>query len=372
MIQDVLLYSPRSVNLEQLSLGNIGLTTEQGRLLGLRNDQTVKGIVDESGSSILLSTEYANLRLAISPSMTPGFSILFKVILTAQGAHLDVIRNAVSSGKNNSGELRKSTRSPGIFSGLISRLNYLYHLTSPITSARIFTNPILLGKIISTIHDEFSPSQEKNEILNNTESISSETVKSALLSSGLFNVMRNGKKNLTLKNILEIARDNIEDVMSSIKDLELKDITDAIDYMESSQLLGVIRQEQQETMYRFPIFFQNSAAAEICIHRDDKKDKNSHHESLWKIDIDLPLDEKSAISINARLRNLSVLDLYVWTEDKALKTLLESSTDTLRNNLSTWDISLNTCQVISGNRPTASSTEKPHHYRAGTSLDCLT
>lgn len=372
MIQDVSLYSPRSVNLEQLSLGNIGLTTEQGRLLGLRSDQTVKGIVDESGNNIILITEYANLRMAISPSLTPGFSFLFKVILTAQGAQLDVVRSSASKGTNNSLDTKKSTLSPRKFSGLINRLNYLYHLDSPITSIKVFANPVLLGKIISIIHDEFSPPQERDELLNSTESISADTIKASLLSSGLFRARKNDKKNLTLVNILEIVRENIDDISLSINDLELKDITDAIDYMESSQLLGVLRQEQQESMYRFPIFFHNSGAAEICIHRDEKEDKDKHHESQWKIDINLPLDEKSTIAINVRLSNLSVLDLYVWTEDKALKTLLESSIGILRNDLSKWDISLNTCRVILGNRPQAASLENPNHSRAGTSLDCLT
>lgn len=372
MIQDVFFYAPRSVNIEQLSLGNIGLSTEQGRLLGLRNDQTVKGIVDSSGTNITLSTDHANLRMAISPSLTPGFSFLFKSSLTAQGVQLSVIRSALALAEDNSVEHKKVQQSPGKLAGFMNRINYLYNLNSPIAAIKVFANPELMQRIVSTLIDELPPSPEPDEILSKKESISANTLKTALIASGLFKGESKSSQKLTVKNILKMSRNNIESLKLSIKDLTLEDINDAIDYMDSSQLLGILRQEQQEPMYRFPILFQDAPAADICIYRDAKDEQKRHQESFWKVDIELPLNEKHALSISAQLKDASVLDLYIWTSDRTLLTLLESSISVLRNNLSMWDIALNTCQILFGERPPGTASEKPHYYRAGTSLDCLT
>jgi ABC-type amino acid transport system permease subunit len=94
MIPDVQPNHLRPVNLDQTVAGGIKLSTEQGRALGLRNEQTVRGVVDESGLRVVLTTDQGSLQLPLPSRAQVFMELMFRTWVTPRGFVLQPLGQA--------------------------------------------------------------------------------------------------------------------------------------------------------------------------------------------------------------------------------------------------------------------------------------
>lgn len=371
MIPDVQPNHLRPLNLDQTVAGGIRLSTEQGRALGLRNDQTVRGVADENGTRILLTTDHGSLQLTL-PGRAQAFAeLMFRSWLTPRGFLLQPL--ALADRKAEKSTLQATT-APGsatpAAASLPSRANYLLPLQTPLGALSVFANPQSLRQWVNPSTRHTAERAEPGILLPTRDNISAITIKAALMSSGLF--AQQGVANpVTLKTLLEAAKKRLEDTRIGDSAIEMKDIDEAIDYLESAQLQAIAKQEIQEVFYRFPLLFNDAPPGEASIQRE-KTHEQADHDMPWRFDVELPMDEQHNVQISLQLSQGSNLNLVIWSRSEALVSLMEQELSALARQLSTWDMLLDHCQIVFGERPHTHRSRDVPSPLTGQHLDCYT
>ncbi len=375
MIPDVQPNHLRPVNLDQTVAGGIKLSTEQGRALGLRNEQTVRGVVDESGLRVVLTTDQGSLQLPLPSRAQVFMELMFRTWVTPRGFVLQPLGQAEKKAAKSS--LPTST-SPGAAPGAVTtpatslpgRANYLLPLQTPLSALSVFANPQALRQWVNSSAVQNAERSEPGIVLPSRDNISANTIKSALMSSGLF-AHQGAANNVTLKTLLESAKKRLEETRPGMSGIEMQDVVDAIDSIESSQLHAIAKQENQEVFYRFPLLFNDAPPAEASIQRE-KNHQHAEHDIPWRFDLELPVDEQHKVQISVQLTQGSSLNLVIWSHSEPLISLMEQELPALARQLSTWDMVLDHCQIVLGQRPTAHQSNDVSSPLTGHHLDCYT
>ena len=375
MIPDVQPNHLRPVNLDQTVAGGIKLSTEQGRALGLRNEQTVRGVVDESGLRVVLTTDDGSLQLALPSRAQVFMELMFRTWVTPRGFVLQPLGQAEKKAAKSS--LPTST-SPGAAPGAVTtpatslpgRANYLLPLQTPLSALSVFANPQALRQWVNSSAVQNAERSDPGIVLPSRDNISANTIKSALMSSGLF-AHQGAANNVTLKTLLESAKKRLEETRPGLSGIEMQDVVDAIDSIESSQLHAIAKQENQEVFYRFPLLFNDAPPAEASIQRE-KNHQQAEHDIPWRFDLELPVDEQHKLQISVQLTQGSSLNLVIWSHSEPLISLMEQELPALARQLSTWDMVLDHCQIVLGQRPTAHQSNDVSSPSTGHHLDCYT
>lgn len=371
MIPDVQPNHLRPVNLDQTVAGGVRLSTEQGRVLGLRNEQTVRGIVDENGTRVLLTTDHGSLQLTL-PGRAQAFAeLMFRSWLTPRGFLLQPLAQA---DKKAAKSTLPATTAPGTAppapASLPSRVNYLLPLQTPLGALSVFANPQALRQWVNPSTRHPAERAEPSVILPTRDNISATTIKSALMNSGLF-AQQGAAAGVTLKTLLESARKRLDENRPSLSGIEMKDVVDAIDYIESAQLHAIAKQENQEVLYRFPLLFNDAPPGEASIQREKAHD-HAEHDMPWRFDLELPVDEQHSVQISVQLSQGSNLNLVIWSRSQPLISLMEQELSALARQLSTWDMVLSHCQIVHGQRPPTHQSNQISSPLTGHHLDCYT
>ena len=375
MIPDVQPNHLRPVNLDQTVAGGIKLSTEQGRALGLRNEQTVRGVVDESGLRVLLSTDQGTLQLPLPSRAQVFMELMFRTWVTPRGFVLQPLGQAEKKAAKSN---LPATTAPGAAPGAVTtpatslpgRANYLLPLQTPLSALSVFANPQALRQWANPSTGQQVERAEPGIVLPTRDNISAITIKSALMSSGLF-AQQGVANQVTLKTLLESAKKRLEETRPGLSGIEMKDVVDAIDSIESAQLHAIAKQENQEVFYRFPLLFNDAPPAEASIQRE-KKHEQAEHDIPWRFDLELPVDEQHRVQISVQLSQGSNLNLVIWSRSEPLTSLMEQELPALARQLSTWDMVLDHCQIVLGQRPPAHQSSEVSSPLTGHHLDCYT
>ena len=375
MIPDVQPNHLRPVNLDQTVAGGIKLSTEQGRALGLRNEQTVRGVVDESGLRVLLSTDQGTLQLALPSRAQVFMELMFRTWVTPRGFVLQPLGQAEKKAAKSN---LSATTAPGAAPGAVTtpatslpgRANYLLPLQTPLSALSVFANPQALRQWANPSTGQQVERAEPGIVLPTRDNISPITIKSALMSSGLF-AQQGVANQVTLKTLLESAKKRLEETRPGLSGIEMQDVVDAIDSIESAQLHAIAKQENQEVFYRFPLLFNDAPPAEASIQRE-KKHEQAEHDIPWRFDLELPVDEQHRVQISVQLSQGSKLNLVIWSRSEPLISLMEQELSALARQLSTWDMVLDHCQIVLGQRPPAHQSSEVSSPLTGHHLDCYT
>jgi hypothetical protein len=370
MIPDLQPNYLRPTNLEQTVAGGIRLSTEQGRALGLRNEQTVRGVVDASGTSITLSTDYVSQSLALHARGQPFAELFFRSWLTPQGIILKPLASAVLAKDSKNPSLATRMSAPDQTNSLPPRAAYLYLMQKPLSTLSAFTHPQALLQLISLSADKHAQLAETDKFWQIRQDLSATSIKNALRSSG---VLGSGSATsmVTLKVMLERIKKSIEDTRARQFNIEPDDIADAIDYLESAQLQSVVKQDSQEVLYRFPVLFHDSPPAEVIIHQDQQR-QSVDTSQPWRFSISIPVLGNKSLEVSAQLTKEASLNVVIWSKSEELVNKMEREVKTLARQLSAWDIGLAHCQIILGERPDPLPTVDKQDRHTGNQLDCYT
>lgn len=375
MIPDVQPNHLRPANLDQTVAGGVRLSTEQGRALGLRNEQTVRGVVDANGTTITLSTDYASQSMAVLARGQPYAELFFRSWLTAHGFILKPIPSsaaaaaaAAAASKDNKPPPVATALSPS--PAMAPRAAYLYQTQTPLGVLSAFAQPQALRQLITQALGSAAQPDDTEPLWQSRQHLSATSIQSALHSSG---VLGSGSASgmITLRIMLEQLKKRIEDTQARQLNIETDDIDDAIDYLDSAQLQSIVKQETQEAFYRFPLLLNDSPPAEVIIHQDQPR-QAADSPPPWRFDLNIPLQGKQMLEVSAQLTQQANLQVVIWSQSEPLVRLMEREVVTLARQLSSWDISLAHCQIILGQRPHASPTGDGQPRHTGSQLDCYT
>jgi hypothetical protein len=371
MILDVQPNHLRPTNLDQTVAGGVRLSTEQGRTLGLRNEQTVRGVVDATGTSITLSTDYASQSLVLHARGQPFAELFFRSWLTPRGFILKPLANTAASAKDSSTTSFPATMpAPPPTTALPPRAAYLYLMQAPLSALSAFAQPQALRQLITQSVDTQAQHADTDTLWQSRQHLGAASIKSALHSSGVLG-SGNAASLVTLKIMLEQIKKRIEDTQLRQFNIEADDIADAIDYLDSAQLQNVVKQDSQEILYRFPVLFNDSPPAEVIIHQDQHR-QAVDTEPPWRFDLNIPIQGKQMLEVSAQLTQQASLNVVIWSQSEPLVRIMEREVVTLARQLSSWDISLAHCQIVLGQRPIATPTGDGQARHPGSQLDCYT
>lgn len=385
MIQDLPLLNIRPAIAADSSMGSLRLTSEQGRLLGLRNEQTVRGVLDASGSSILLTTDSASYRLSVTSAFNPLANLLFKAWMTPQGVLLQPLRESLirQNGNQQSVNRQAVNQAPGAATNpaipaaampsasIGQRLMFLFQLQTPLGALAALNNPQLLQHMLARASTQAQPASAIDQLWSGRDSLSATSIKSAISGSGLLGGGGSAATGVTLRKILEQIRKNGIDMKKHSDALTLTEVDDAIDYLESAKLQGLIRQESGELLFRFPLLLLDAPPVEVRINREQQPDRDDPDAS-WRIDLDIPLDADRHLDVSLQLLSDASVNVVVWTTNQPLLALMKLETVALAKRFSDWDITLGNVQMVHGERPVPRTTPASVHAARSTQLDCYT
>ena len=119
------------------------------------------------------------------------------------------------------------------------------------------------------------------------------------------------------------------------------------------------------------MLFNDAPPAEASIQRE-KKHEQAEHDIPWRFDLELPVDEQHRVQISVQLTQGSNLNLVIWSRSQPLISLMEQELPALARQLSTWDMVLDHCQIVLGQRPPAHQSSAIPPLSTGHHLDCYT
>ncbi len=354
---------------EPETLGVLRLSTEQGRQLGLRNDQTVRGVVDATGTQIQLDTDTAAPLLTLS-GHAPSFSEwLFRVRLGPLGVQLLPQRqlgSPAASPPPAQGLVREAPALPGPL--LPGRVVSLLSLQTSLSALAALADP----RVLRLLQETVPPAQRAiadAALWHARDAITPDAVRAALLGSGFVTARGGGTPVFSIKKLMEQLRDSADAGESELSATEYSAVQEGIDALEAMQLQGLARQESQEALYRFPMLFQDAPPAQLSLQRDAPPQEGAAAAVPWRVDLDLPLPDGRALEISVQWQARGELTLVVWTQDDALHAALRQELASLAQRLEDWDMMLGHCQIVLGERP-----ERAHATPSAwaSRLDCRT
>lgn len=370
MIHDVQFFNPRPTNTDESIYGSLRLTGEQGRLLGLRHEQTVRGVLDPGGNSILLNTDSASYRLALTTAYNPNANLIFKAWVTPQGVILQPLRHSVVRQPKAIGSDSAPTATAPL-TDVPARLSLLARLQTPLSALAALNNPQAITQMLARVTNQANAERAIEHLWQSRDALSATSIKMAIGGSGLLNVGASAAASITLKKILEQLKKNSLENQQHSDLLKLGDLDDAIDYLESTKLHGLLRQESGELFYRFPLLLFDAHPVDVRIIRE-RQPEQGDPDASWRIDLDIPLGENRHVDVSLQLLSDATVNVVVWTTDQALLALMKRETTALGSRFSDWDIALGNVQMVYGERPLVRETLTTAPTPVSQKLDCYT
>jgi hypothetical protein len=356
---------------EPQTLGVLRLSTEQGRQLGLRNEQTVRGVVDATGTHIQLDTEDAGPLLTLSGRAPALSEWLFLVRLGPLGVQLLPQRqlgSPVGSPAPTPAPARDEPPLPA--SVLPGRVASLMSLQTPLSALAALADPRTLRRLLQDAVPAAQRAAVDAALWHARDAITPDAVRSALLGSGFVTTRHGATPTFSIKKLLEQLRASADVGDSELSTGEYSALQDGIDALEAMQLQGLARQEAQEALYRFPMLFHDLPPAQLTLQRDAPQQEGASAAAVpWRVDLDLPLPDGQALEISVQWQARGELTLVLWTVDDALHAALREELGSLAQRLEDWDMLLGHCQIVLGERPAPSHTPRA---AAAARLDCYT
>ncbi len=358
---------------EPETLGVLRLSTEQGRQLGLRNDQTVRGVVDATGTQIQLDTDEAASLLNL-PGRAPALSEwLFRVRLGPLGVQLLPQRALASAGGNAPlppapSPPRDEPPLPGPV--LPGRVASLLSLQTPLSALAALADPRTLRRLLQDAVPAAQRAAVDAALWHARDAITPDAVRSALLGSGFVTARQGTAPGVSVRKLLEQLRDSADAGDIELSAGEYSAVLEGLDSLEAMQLQGLARQEAQEALYRFPMLFHDAPPAQLTVQRDAPPPQGGASAAPpWRVDLDLPLPDGRALEISVQWQARGELTLVLWTLDDALHAALRQELGSLAQRLEDWDMLLGHCQIVLGERPARPPTPPA---AAASRLDCYT
>ena len=338
-------FSPRPTPAFLDGAASLRVTEQVAKGMGLRDNQIVRGIIEDRGGLLKLVLKNREFDWQGSKKLKPGDSVEFQVGRSAAGRLLSPLASN-STAPILAGPLLETATlfaSPRVMSLLYrpDQRSSLAQLLSPTTSGGV------LSKVLSG-----TLGLRPEQLFFTLAQISPEMVRSALANSGLFGeyllghqrALRMDTKQL-LRNLLRSDSSNKPDRIS---------LDSAIDEIESRQLDGLHAQQNREVSYHFVMPFLDAEPIEM--HFERRQRSLAKGESDWVINLHTNSAHLGEVWSKTTIRGSSEIEMIFWAISESSAEMARQGKARLEIALTEFGLKLTKFSVLNAPRPVIDPT----------------
>lgn len=314
----------------------IKISEQLAKQLGLRDNQIVRGVIENRGDLLKLMINNKEIDWIGSRRYRAGDRVDFRVTLSEQGRVLQPITlpNHLSTS-----EVALSDR----------LLQLLYRPQQASVMLQLF-----MPRALKPLLSQFSPSassQQIGQLLSSMGAISPSTVKNALINSGLFTESHLAKKQFIKQDIKLFLRNLLRVGALQTQTQAISEIEQAIDQIESRQLETLQAQQNREISYSFTLPFNDAEPVDIEFKRGRGSDGEPSDE--WVINLYTNSPALGQVWLKAVFHSDSRLDMTMWAESEQCAELARKASSELEYELQAFGLQLGKFQILNTTRPPA-------------------
>lgn len=314
----------------------IKITEQLAKQLGLRDNQIVRGVIENRGDLLKLILNNKEIDWIGSRRYRAGDKVDFRVAVTEQGRLLQPI---TLPGNISASDATLSAR----------LLQLLYRPQQNSVLLQLF-KPATLKALLSHV----SPSgnnQQIGQLISSMGTVSPSMVKNALINSGLFTESQLAKKQFIKQNIKLFLRNLLRVGALQTQTQVIAEIEQAIDQVESRQLETLQAQQNRELSYSFTLPFTDAEPVDIEFKRGRNSDGEFADE--WIINLYTDSPALGQVWLKAVFLSDSRLDMTMWAEREQCADLARKASSELEYELRTFGLQLGQFQILNIPRPAA-------------------
>ena len=319
---------------------SLRVTEQVAKGMGLRDNQIVRGIIEDRGGLLKLVLKNREFDWQGSKKLKPGDAVEFKVGRSAAGKLLSPLAHNIPAPVLAGPLLETSTpfASPRVMSLLYrpDQPSSLAQLLSPTTSGGVLSKAV--GGTLGLLPER---------LFFTLARISPEMVRSALANSGLFGeyllghqlALRMDTKQL-LRNLLRSDSFHKPDGIS---------LDSAIDEIESRQLDGLHAQQNREVSYHFVMPFLDAEPIEMHFERGQRS--LSKGENDWVINLHTNSADLGEVWSKTTIKGSSEVEMIFWAISESSTEMARQGKARLETTLTEFGLKLTKFSVLNASRP---------------------
>lgn len=336
-----------------MAFTNLYVSEKAAKHIGLKENQIVRGVIIHKDGLLKVVINNLELDLKQPKGLKVGDQLDFRVEAGIDGRLLKPITLLpFQAGAHSIPE-----------GGMASRLlSLLYRPKQSLSQVQLFKSENLKAMLDQSKSGLGTPIPA--EFIAKMSHISPETIRSALLNSGLFNEYLLATKQPARQDLKQILR-----ALSSDKNIAATTklaIDSATDEIESRQLNGLQAQHNQEASYHFLLPFVDANPVEV--HFERRAHAVDGAKADWVINLHTESEVIGALWLKTTVRPDSKIEMTAWAERSNVAEQVRRGESELKNNLSHFNLQLTKLNVLNMTRPVIS----PEFSGPGQVLDVRT
>ena len=319
---------------------SIRVTEQVAKGMGLRDNQIVRGIIEDRSGLLKLVLKNREFDWQGSKKLKPGDTIEFKVGRSAVGRLLSPLGPNISVPILAGPLLESATplTSPRVMS-------LLYRPDQPSSLAQLLSPNISGGILSKALTGTLGLRPE--QLFFSLARISPEVVRSALANSGLFGEYLLGHQFALRMDIKQLLRSLLRS--DSLHKSDEISLDSAIDEIESRQLEGLYAQQNREVSYHFVMPFLDAEPIEIHFERGQRS--ASKGEDDWVINLHTNSADLGEVWSKTTIKSSSELEMIFWATSESSTEMARQGKAQLETALTDFGLKLTKFSVLNAPRP---------------------
>jgi hypothetical protein len=338
-------FVPRPAPMMLDAAATIKVTEQVARGMGLRDNQIIRGIIEDRGGLLKLVLNNREFNWPSIKKFKLGDQITFKVMGSLSGKLLQPVVSDHPASAPASPVLGQAS---GDNAQRIMSLMYRPEQPSSLTQlfSSFSSDPFL------TSHMRSASGARLDQLIYTLARISPAIVRSALINSGLFGEYRIAHNLGQREDIKQLLRNILRN--PSAQNSEGVKLDKAVDEIESRQLEALVAQQNREVSYHFVIPFYDSEPVELQFERGSGDFVKG--EADWVINLHTKSDSLGEIWAKTTIKASADIEMIFWAEAQETADLARRGKDQLSQILNDFGLGLAKFTVLNAHRPIIDST----------------
>ena len=336
--------SPRPPPVPMEGIAAARVSEQVAKAIGLRDNQIVRGIIEDRGGLLKLVLNNRELDWDDSRRFKPGDRIDFRVESSIYGRSLRPILGA---------EVKVASASIPVPAALGASPRLLSLLYRPVMPSMV--NQLFRPQTMAPFVDQLAAANARqiaDQLITSMQRITPDVVRSGLLSSGLFGeymLMQQGASRPDLKQFLR----NLLKSTAPNQARAIAELTGAIDEIESRQIEGLQAQQNRELSYHFVLPFFDANPVSVHIEREAMYADNADVD--WVINLHTETDSLGELWLKTTLKANSQLEMILWADQPGSVDIARSASADLKGRLRDFGLELTKLTLLDARRPSIDS-----------------
>lgn len=316
------------------------VSEQVAKAIGLKDNQIVRGIIEERGGLLKLVLNNRELDWDASKRFKPRDRIDFRVESSIYGRSLRPVLGA---------DVKVATTAIPVPSALGASPRLLSLLYRPVDSSTV--NQLFRPQTMAPFIDQLAAAnvrQSVEQLITSMQRITPDVVRSGLLNSGLFGeymLMQQGASRPDLKQLLR----NLLKGTAPNQTRAIAELTGAIDEIESRQIEGLQAQQNREVSYHFVLPFFD--ANPVSVHIEREANYAEATEADWVINLHTETDSLGELWLKTTLKTNSQVEMILWADQPGSVDIARAASADLKRRLTDFGLELSKLTLLDARRP---------------------